>query len=145
MVKILVIQLLVALVPGLVGLAVLARTSPRLYRLATKSLQFDMLTALLATAFVAVLLGLNRALVNEQVIAVARQTFLDQFLDLFVWHKEEAAPLFAIYLFSIFAMPTVIFARMIIDAAGEMVEERRMRAEQRNASKTDVQQLNQRE
>jgi hypothetical protein len=121
MIKIFLIQLAYALVPSIVGLFILAYVAPRIYRLAKKTLQFDLLTGLLVTAFFACLLGLNRALINDAAIAISGESFLDLFLRLFIFRSEgdAAGRLFAVYFLSLIAMPTVILARVIIEGIGE--------------------------
>src|SRR4051794_27149197 len=114
MIKIFVIQLFFALVPSLCGLLLVAFLSPRTFRLAKKSLQFDWLSAVLAIAFLVCLIGLNLALVNQEVLAISGESFRNQFGKLSD-ANDAAVLLFVVYILSFLTLPAVMFGRLILE------------------------------
>jgi hypothetical protein len=113
MIKIFLIQLFFALVPSLCGFLLFAYVSPKTYRLAKQSLQFDVLSGILAIALLAGLLGINFALVDEVVAGKSLQSLLRE-----MWNpidQDVAARLYAVFFLSLVAAPALMFGRLIMD------------------------------
>ena len=118
MIKIFLIQLIFALVPSLCGLILLAYLSPKTFRLAKKSFQFDWAAAALGIVFLACLVAIHFALVNSAAVAVAGESFRNQFGKL-ADADEGATRIFAVYCLSFITLPAVMFGRLILEVFGE--------------------------
>ena len=118
MLKIFIIQLFFALVPSLCGLLMLAYLSPKTFRLAKKSFQFDWPAALLGIVFFACLVAIHFAIVSSAAVAVSGESFRTQFAKLSD-ADEGATRIFAVYCLSFITLPTVMFGRLILEVFGE--------------------------
>lgn len=136
----LITQLLCAFAPALLGLAIAAITSPRMFRLVLKLFQFDLTSALLLMAAFAVLFAMNRAMrdMSDQARAehlqemeYARQSGDLTYDDYHYYYDTSSRYDYQIAMLaitSIFTVPCLIFARLVID---NYRDERRSRAEKR--------------
>lgn len=113
MIKIFLIQLFFAVVPSICGLLLLAYVSPKTFRLAKQSFQFDMLSGVLALAFLAGLWGINFALVSDD---VAGKSFTGLIREMWSPTNDDVASrLYTIFFLSLMAAPGLIFGRLIMD------------------------------
>jgi hypothetical protein len=125
--SLLVTQLVCAFAPAFIGLAIATVTSPRMFRLVAKVFQFDLTTAMLLMAAFAVLFAMNRAMremeqlawhehLNEQ--AALRQEYNDPNYEFYPGGGYWAADFHIAMLTatSIFTVPGLIFARLLIDS-----------------------------
>lgn len=113
MIQIFLIQLFFAVVPSICGLLLLAFVSPKTFHLAKQSLQFDVLSGVLAIALLAGLWGINFALVDGEVASKSFQRLLRE-----MWtptSQDAASRLYAIFFLSLMTAPALIFGRLILD------------------------------
>jgi hypothetical protein len=105
MIEMFVFQMVCAFGPGLLGLAITAVLAPRIFRRLARMLQFDLTTVMLFTVAFAVLFTIQHAIRTNQ-------------------------PMAGLFVLSIFTVPGLIFARLIIDT---FRDERRTRTDRRKS------------
>ena len=110
MIQVYLIQLFFAVVPSLCGFLLLAYVSPKTYRLAKQSLQFDVLSGVLAIALLVGLWGIN---FDAEVAGKSFRGLLRE-----MWNptsQDAASRLYTIFFLSLMATPALIFGRLIMD------------------------------
>jgi hypothetical protein len=123
--SLLVIQLICAFTPALIGLAIAAATSPRMFRILAKMFQFDLTSLLLVMAALAMLFAMNRWMTE-----MSHESWREYQRELSYWRQNDPGgyqpsaysyyarseyEIGALLCASVFMFPGLIFARLLID------------------------------